>query len=147
MRAPRIRRGTARRWIAVLVVAGALAACSSDASSSSSSLTGAALEAAKGAVCSNLIATSSALGSAVAGQTGELQTKAESLASGLLTAAGALKAVGGGTVADDITSVATDIQQMATEAPAEMQSKATDAKAKVDAAATSLACPGASPAG
>jgi hypothetical protein len=36
---------------------------------------------------------------------------------------------------------------MATEAPAEMQSKATDAKAKVDAAATSLACPGASPAG
>ena len=98
-------------------------------------------------MCSNLIAASSALGSAVAGQPGELQTKAESLASGLLTAAGALKAVGGGTVADDITSVATDIQQMATEAPAEMQSKATDAKAKVDAAATSLSCPGASPAG
>jgi hypothetical protein len=50
-------------------------------------------------------------------------------------------------VADDITSVATDIQEMATAAPGEIQSKATDAKAKVDAAATSLTCPGASPAG
>lgn len=140
-------RRTVRRSIAVLAVAGALAACSSDASSTSTSLAVEALGAAKGAVCENLTDASSALGSAEAGQTGELQTKAESLASGLQTAAGALKAVGGGTVADDITSVATDIQEMATAAPGEIQSKATDAKAKVDSAATSLACPGASPAG
>jgi hypothetical protein len=146
MHMPRTRR-TVRGSIAVIVVAGTLAACSSDASSTSSSLTVEALGAAKGAVCANLTAASSALGSAEAGQPGELQTKAESLASGLQTAAGALKAAGGGTVADDITSVATDIQEMATAAPGEIQSKATDAKAKVDAAATSLACPGASPAG
>ena len=98
-------------------------------------------------MCSQLTAASTSLGEAAAGQSGDLQTRAESLASSLQTAAGALKAVGGGTLADNITSVATDIQQLATTAPGEIQTKATDAKAKVDAAATSLSCPGASPAG
>ena len=90
MRTPRTRRGTARRTIAVLVVAGALAALAADASSSSSSLTGAALEAAKGAVCSQLTAASAMLGQAEAGQSGDLQPRAESVASSLETAAGAL---------------------------------------------------------
>ena len=82
--------------IAVLVVAGALAACSSDASSTSSSARPAARSRRRRRRCARkLTAASTAVGEAQAGQTGDLQTKAESLASGLNTAAGALKTVGG----------------------------------------------------
>jgi len=140
MRTPRTRRGTALRLAAIVATAGTLAACSSSASSTSTSLAGAAVESAKAAVCSQLTDASTTLGEAASGQTGDLQMKAESLATGLLTAAGAFKAVGGGSVADDITSVATDIQNLATAAPAGVAAAATDAKTKVDAATTSLGC-------
>ena len=125
-----------------LVLAVTLAACSKSSSSSSPAATSAAgpLAQAKVTVCAKLAAASTAITSAQAGQTGAFASQAASMATDLQSASSLLNSVGASDASSDVAALATDVQNLATAAPADVAQVATDALSKVTSAETALGC-------
>ncbi len=128
--------------VATVAVAASLAACSSSSSSSSSSsgVAGDALAQTKATVCGKLSEAATTVASAQSGDSADLTSKAESLANDLTNAAGIMKTVGLSSMAGDVESLATDLQNLATAGPTEVAQLESDAMAKITSAQTAVGC-------
>jgi hypothetical protein len=123
----------------------AVSSAASVASSVAGSVAG-SLEQAKTEVCGKLADAKSALDeTAMSGATSDevaaAVSRAASLSSDLQNAADTLQAVGATDAADTVRSLATDLQNLGSEAPDKVAQAAQDASGKVTDAETTLGCP------